>query len=171
MKNAIIIGVMTATIFMVGCGKKSPSSSTTPPPGSKPTVLSDGSNTWYLGSVTVNGTNVLVTAADTDASDNGKASLVMRAQKITLPEFKLDGVTFKEAVLALQKAAKLYDDKHRDVHFLLYKDVEAVASPAIRLDLKNVTLAETMERLAQSAGVGVTAKDYAFLFYTKSDKP
>ena len=32
MKNAIITGVMAATILMVGCGKKSPSSSATPPP-------------------------------------------------------------------------------------------------------------------------------------------
>jgi major membrane immunogen (membrane-anchored lipoprotein) len=32
MKNAIITGVMAATILMAGCGKKSPSSSATPPP-------------------------------------------------------------------------------------------------------------------------------------------
>ncbi len=61
MKNAILIGVMAATILMAGCGKKSSSSSTTPPPGSKPVALSDGSNTWYLGAVTINGTNVPAT--------------------------------------------------------------------------------------------------------------
>ena len=61
MKNAIIIGVMAATILMAGCGKKSPSISTTPPPGSKPVALSDGSNTWYLGAMTINGTNVPAT--------------------------------------------------------------------------------------------------------------
>jgi major membrane immunogen (membrane-anchored lipoprotein) len=35
MKKAIIAGIMVATILMVGCSKKSPSSSITPPPGSK----------------------------------------------------------------------------------------------------------------------------------------
>jgi len=61
MKNAIIIGVMAVTILMAGCGKKSPSSSTTPQAGSKPVALSDGSNTWYLGAMTINGTNVPAT--------------------------------------------------------------------------------------------------------------
>ena len=32
MKNAIITGVMAAAILIAGCGKKSPSGSTTPPP-------------------------------------------------------------------------------------------------------------------------------------------
>ncbi|MBU6410371.1 MAG: hypothetical protein KGR98_08280 [Verrucomicrobia bacterium] len=31
-----------------------------PPPGSKPTKYSDGSSDWYLGSVTTNGTNVVL---------------------------------------------------------------------------------------------------------------
>jgi nitrous oxide reductase accessory protein NosL len=61
MKDTIIIGVMAATIMMAGCGKKSASSSTAPPPGSKPVALSDGSNTWYLGGMTINGTNVPAT--------------------------------------------------------------------------------------------------------------
>jgi hypothetical protein len=31
-----------------------------PPPGSKPTKYSDRSSDWYLGSVTTNGTNVVL---------------------------------------------------------------------------------------------------------------
>lgn len=61
MNNAIIVGFMAATILMAGCGKKSPSSSTLPPPGSKPVAVSDGSNTWLLGAMTINGTNVPAT--------------------------------------------------------------------------------------------------------------
>jgi hypothetical protein len=61
MKNAIFIGVMSATIVMVGCSKKPSSSSTTLPPGSKPVAVSDGSNTFYLGATTINGTNVSAT--------------------------------------------------------------------------------------------------------------
>ena len=151
-------------LFSVGCFTFDATNNTTPMKSNTTLVL-------ILTFALFGSGSALVTAADAYASDDGKASLVMRAQTITLSEFKLDGVTFKEAVLALQKAAKLYDDKHRDVHFLFYKDVEAVASTAIKLDLKNVTLAEAMERLAQRAGVAVIAKDYAFLFYPKSDKP
>ena len=61
MKNTVIIGAMAATVLIVGCGKKSPGSSTTPPPGRKPVALSDGSNTWYLGGMTLDGTNVPAT--------------------------------------------------------------------------------------------------------------
>ena len=61
MKNVIIIGVMSATIVMVGCSKEPSSSSTTLPPGSKPVALSDGSNTWLLGVTTINGTNCSAT--------------------------------------------------------------------------------------------------------------
>jgi hypothetical protein len=58
MKNAIIIGVMSATIVMVGCSKKPSSSSTTLPPGGKPVAVSDGGNKWFVGAVIINGTNV-----------------------------------------------------------------------------------------------------------------
>jgi major membrane immunogen (membrane-anchored lipoprotein) len=61
MKNAIIIGVMAAIVLLAGCSKKSPSRSTAPPPGSKPVAYSDGSHTWYLGAVTINGTNIPAT--------------------------------------------------------------------------------------------------------------
>ena len=61
MKNAIIIGVMSATIVMVGCSKEPSDSSTTLPPGSKAVAVSDGSSTWFLGATTINGTNVSAT--------------------------------------------------------------------------------------------------------------
>ena len=61
MKNSIIIGVMSATIVIVGCSKEPSSSSTTLPPGSKPVAVSDASNTFYLGATTINGTNVSAT--------------------------------------------------------------------------------------------------------------
>jgi hypothetical protein len=52
---------MSATIVMVGCSKEPSSSSTTLPPGSKPVAVSDGSNTFYLGATTINGTNISAT--------------------------------------------------------------------------------------------------------------
>jgi hypothetical protein len=58
MKNAIIIGVMSATIVMVGCSKEPSSSSTTLAPDSKPVAVSGGSPTFSLGATTINGTNV-----------------------------------------------------------------------------------------------------------------
>ncbi len=62
MKNAIIIiGAMLATIVMVGCSKEPSSSSTTLQPVTNGAAVSDGSNTWFLGGTTINGTNVSAT--------------------------------------------------------------------------------------------------------------
>jgi len=118
---------------------------------------------------TLFGSAVCVAAAETTASDNGKDSLVVRAQKITLPEFKLDGVTLKESVIALQAAGSRYDVNHKGVNYLIAPDTEARTSPTIRLDLKNVTLGEAADRVARSAGIFVAAQDYAFVFSPKTD--
>ena len=57
----LCIGIMSATIVMVGCSKEPSSNSTTLRPGSKRVAVSDGSNTWFLGATTINGTNVSAT--------------------------------------------------------------------------------------------------------------
>lgn len=53
MKYAIITGVMAATILIAGCGKKSPSSSATPPPAQADATSSPASHpvlaTWQQG--------------------------------------------------------------------------------------------------------------------------
>jgi hypothetical protein len=111
--------------------------------------------------------SALVTAAGTYAAP-GQAPLVM-AKQIILPEFKLDGVKLNDAIVALYKAGKHYDANHKGVNFLVMDATETKASPTISLDLKNVTVAEAAERLAQSAGIFVTAEDYAFVFRPKND--
>ena len=111
--------------------------------------------------------SALVTAADTNAPPS-KAPLVM-AKQIILPEFKLDGVKLTDATRALHEASMRYDANHKGVNFLLTDAIDAKASQTISLDLKNVTVAEAAERLAQSAGLFVTAKNYAFVFRPKND--
>jgi len=118
---------------------------------------------------TLFGSAVWVTAADPGTSDYGKDSLAIRAQQIILPEFKLDGVTLKAAMIALQEAGRRFDADHHGVNFLLALDPEAKTSPVIKLDLKHVTLAEAADQVARSAGLFVTAKDFALVFSPKTD--
>jgi hypothetical protein len=144
MKIAIITGITVATILIVGCGKKSPSSSAAPPP------------------------------AQADASSSSpvaqppERAIVTKAKSIVLPEFKLDGVTLTEAVRQLSAAAK-QDDPSKGVNFIVMDGAETNAHTKISLDLKNVTLMEASERLAQTAGIFVTAEDYGFVFRPKTD--
>ncbi len=59
MKNAVIIGAISAAVIIGGCTKEPSSNSTAlPAAGSKPVVISDGTNAWQLGAITINGTNV-----------------------------------------------------------------------------------------------------------------
>ncbi len=54
MKNATILGIVSAGIVMVGCSKEPSSSSTTPPPDSKPVAGA----TFNVGAAAIDGTNV-----------------------------------------------------------------------------------------------------------------
>lgn len=125
MKNAIITGIIAATILMAG---SSPS----------------------------------------DAQTQEHA-IVAKAKSIALSEFKLDAVPLLEALRQLDAASKLYDPDHKGFNFLVVDGTETNAHAKISLDLKDVTLMEAAERLADSAGVFVTAEDFAFVFRPKTD--
>lgn len=58
MNIALIIGLWSIIVAMIGCSKEPSNSSTTLPPGGKAAAVSEGSNTWFLGATTINGTNV-----------------------------------------------------------------------------------------------------------------
>jgi hypothetical protein len=107
-------------------------------------------------------------AAETKAPER---AIVTKARSIVLPEFKLDGVTLSEALLQLRTAAKQNDPESKGFNFMATKPAVAAANPKFTLALKNVTLLEATERVAKAAGVSVSARDYAFAFDLKSDKP
>lgn len=58
MKNALILGVLSATFVMVGCSKEPSTSSPKLSNDGKAVAVSDGTNTWSLGVIRINGTNV-----------------------------------------------------------------------------------------------------------------
>jgi hypothetical protein len=100
-------------------------------------------------------------AAETKAPER---AIVTKAKSIVLPELKLDGVTLSEAIRQLGKAAKQSNHDSKGINFMATKPAVAAANPKITLVLKNVTLLEATERVANAAGVSVSARDYAFAF-------
>ena len=129
--------------MIAGCGKQSPSSSTTPP------------------------------SAQADATSSSpvaqppERAIVTKAKSIVLPEFKLDGVTLSEAVHQLQIAAKQNDPESKGVNFMISGSGNAADNPKITLDLKSVTLEKAIDRVAEVAVVRVSAQDFAFVFDAK----
>src|ERR1035437_7082176 len=126
MKNAIITGIMAATILIAGCRKKSPSSSATQPPAQADATSSS------------------------PVAQPPERAIVTKAKSIVLPEFKLDAVPFIEATRQLNAASKQHDPEHKGVNFVVMDGTETNAHANISLDLKDVTLMETTERLAES---------------------
>ena len=113
------------------------------------------------------GTPPIATAADTKVPER---AIVTKAKTIVLPEFKVEGVTFFEALRQLTLAGRQHDPDKKGVNFMVEQGIPA-PGPKLTLALKNVTLAEATERLAKAAGVSVTAHDYAFAFHPKPAKP
>ncbi len=64
MKSAAAVGVLSISIVLVGCSKEPSGNSTTLSPDGKPVAVTDGSNTWVVGAVKIDGTNV----SDTNVS-------------------------------------------------------------------------------------------------------
>jgi hypothetical protein len=58
MKTAAAVGVLSIIVVMVGCSKEPSDNSTTLSPDGKPVAVTDGTNTWVVGSVSMDGTNV-----------------------------------------------------------------------------------------------------------------
>jgi predicted small lipoprotein YifL len=167
MKNAIITGIMAATILIAGCGKKSPSSSTTLPPAQADSASSSSTAQTPASAVGAN-TKHFVLPKNMVVPER---AIVTRAKNIVLPEFKLDGVTLSEAVHQLQIASKQNDPESKGVNFMITGPATAAASPKVTLALKSVTLKDAIDRVAEVAVVRVSAQDFAFVFDAKTDEP
>ncbi|MDB6056946.1 MAG: hypothetical protein JWO95_790 [Verrucomicrobiales bacterium] len=88
-----------------------------------------------------------------------------------LPEFKLDGVTLREAVYRLREASKQNSPDGKGFNFIVTNPEGIGTIPKITLARKNITVADAVEHLAKTAGVSVSAEDYGFVFDSKSPKP
>jgi hypothetical protein len=112
---------------------------------------------------------ILIAGSSSSIAQTQERAIVTKAKSIVLPEFKLDAVPFIEATRQLNAASKQHDPEHKGVSFLVMDGAETNAHANISLDLKDVTLMETTERLAENAGVFVTAADFGFIFRPKTD--
>jgi hypothetical protein len=120
MKYAIITGVMAATIFIVGCGKESPSSSATPPsaqaaaaspPASHPVLA-----TWQQGDKAAAVTNFLATdwsvhplfasGSILSLSEDQLRALSAADRKAKADEMLPQLLTFRDLAEAVEQAGK-----------------------------------------------------------------
>ena len=105
------------------------------------------------------GSSVPISAADTGAPAAPKARDL--ARNITLPEFKLEGVSLNQALKQLQEAGKQHDTRKQVVNFCLLRPVgdKTTRTTKISLNLKNVSLLDAAEQVCQQVG-GFEFRDY-----------
>lgn len=71
------------------------------------------------------------------------------ARRVILPQFKVEGVAFPEALIELMAAGERNHPEHRRILMGAFGELQDLR---ITLDLENVTLADAVEQLARSAG-------------------
>ena len=108
-------------------------------------------------------------AADTKPAQSSAA--LEKAKNIKLSVVRYEGLPLSEVIINLHDESVKRDSAHKGVKITLAANAEAKAYTVIKLDLKDVTLANALERVAQSAGLRLQATDTELLLVLKTAKP
>jgi hypothetical protein len=106
-------------------------------------------------------------AAETKPSQ-GSAALE-KAKKIQLPDVKFDGLPLAEVITMLHNQSIKCDTDHKGVKIALGPNAKQHAGAKINVDLKDVSLAEVVERVAESIDLKVEATDTELLLVPKKE--
>jgi hypothetical protein len=103
-------------------------------------------------------------------SNLDQGSVFQKAKQINLSSVKFDGLPLAVAITMLHDESVKRDPARIGVTISLGPDAKQLADAEINLDLKNVTLKETLERLADSAGLEVQVTATELLLVRKKGK-
>ena len=93
-----------------------------------------------------------------------------KARKFKLSDVKFDGLPLEVVITTLQDESAHRDPARKGVTISLGPDAKQFADTEINLQLKEVTLAETLGRIADSVGLEVQANDSELLLVQKKGK-
>ena len=115
--------------------------------------------------------SVLLTVALAGCTAKSKptqsSAALEKAKQIELSSVSFDGLPLSIVISMLHDECVRRDPNRKGVAFSIREDAKQFAETEIHLDLRNVTLAETLERLADSAGLEVEAKESELLLVPK----
>ena len=116
---------------------------------------------WEDARLDISQTNILHKGV---ASKPPQSSTALEtAKKIQLSEVKFEGLTLAVVISMLQDQSVKRDPARKGVTISLGPDAKQFADTEIKLELKDVTLAEALERVADSVGLKVQATDTELL--------
>lgn len=103
-------------------------------------------------------------------SDPHQSQALEKANKITLSTVKFEGLPLSVVITILHDESVKRDAARKGVTVSLGPDAKQLADAEINLDLKDVTLEKTLERVADSVGLEVQATATELLLVRKKGK-
>lgn len=98
------------------------------------------------------------------------SAALQKAKKIKLSSLKFDHLPLTVVITMLQEESVKCDPAGKGVAISLGPDAKQLANAEINLELKDVTLAETLGRVADSVGLEMQATDTELLLVPKKTK-
>jgi hypothetical protein len=113
----------------------------------------------------------LLPASAADTKPARSFAALEKAEHIKLSVVRYEGLPLSEVIINLHDESVRRDSAHKGVKITLAANAEAKAYTVIKLDLKDVTLAKALERVAQCAGLRLQATDTELLLVLRAAKP
>jgi hypothetical protein len=113
---------------------------------------------------------ISLTACTAERKPPRSSATLEKAKKVQLSSVYYDGLPLGVVINMLHDESARRDPAHQGIAFSLGPDAQQFADLEVKLELKNVTLAETLERIADSVGLEVQANDTELLLVRKKAK-
>jgi hypothetical protein len=112
----------------------------------------------------------LLTAWATETKPPHSSAALEKAKKAKISVLKFDGLPLPLVISMLQGESVKRDPERKGVKISLGPNAKELADAEVNLELKDVTLAQALERVAEAVGLRLEATDTELLFVTKKAK-
>lgn len=129
-------------------------------------IRADGSRLIY----SIDGQTMTFVRKGVESKPPQSSAALEKAKKIKLSIVKFDSLPLAVVITMLQEESVKYDAAQKGVTISLAPDAKQLADTKVNLDLKDVTLAETLGRVADSVGLEMQATDTELLLVPKKAK-
>ena len=113
---------------------------------------------------------MLLAACTSESKPTQSSAALEKAKKIELSDVKFDRLPLSVVITMLQDECVKRDPARKGVTISLGPDAKQLPDAEINLELRDVTLAETLGRIADSVGLKLQATDTELLLVGKKAK-
>ncbi len=112
----------------------------------------------------------LLTASAAEAKPPHSSAALERAKKVKVSVAKFDGLPLTLVISMLHDESAKRDPERKGINISLGPNAKELADAEVNLELKDVTLAEALERVAEAVSLKLEATDTELLLVRKKAK-